>query len=571
MPFLSQSNVEIPTTDLTTWFFHDNPEISDVNNPIFIDTEEPSRYYTHSTAQNTIRKLVAGLRAHGLRKGECVCVHSFNDIDYPILVNGIIAAGGIWAGTNPSYTANEIAHAIKIARIAFFVVEPELLQNVVAAADQVGLARNRIFTFDHVPGHKATAGFESWRNLMEHGEQDWEAFDDGQKSKNTTVARCFSSGTTGLPKAAVLSHYNFIAQHCIVNVTKKDYEEKRIVPLPLYHMASIPSSHFSALRDGVKTFIMRRFELRGYLRNIQKYQITELLLVPPMVMAIINNTHLLNDPNYSLDSIRNGIGGAAPLRKEPQQKLKALLRKKTPWAQIWAMTETTCFATMFPYPLDDDTGSVGYPLSGIDLKLVDEEGNDISKPDTPGELCIRGPTVIRGYLDASVPFDSDNPGREKLLRSDWDADGFFHTGDIAHVKGPDAGEDAGKWYIVDRKKELIKVRGFQVAPPELEGVLISHPLIQDAAVIGIEMRENGVETGTELPRAYIVRTSDNLAAEDVKTYLASKLAKYKRLDGGVVFVDQVPRNPSGKILKRILRERAAKEIKEEENRINAKL
>lgn len=206
---------------------------------------------------------------------------------------------------------------------------------------------------------------------------------------------------------------------------------------------------------------------------------------------------------------------------------------------------------------------MGYPLPGIDLKLVDDAGNDISKPETRGEMCIRGPTVIRGYLDPSAHFDPSDPRREELTNDDWDVDGFFHTGDIAYVKGPDAGKDAGKWYIVDRKKELIKVRGFQVAPPELENVLLGHPLIADAAVVGVEIFGSDGESGTELPRAYVVRSSPSLGAEEVKSYLAQRLAKYKRLEGGVVFIDHIPRNPSGKILKRSLREQAARELKEE--------
>jgi 4-coumarate--CoA ligase len=224
MPFLSQQEVEVPTQDITSWLFSRNLEISDANDPIFIDAEHPSRNYTHSTAKSTVRKLVAGLRAHGLRDGECICVHSFNDIDYPVLVNGIIGARGIWAGTNPSYTPAELVHAIKIARVAFFVVEPEILENVLDAARQVGLHRDRIFIFDHSSEQKVPVGFRSWRELLTHGEQDWEGFDDERRSRNTTVARCFSSGTTGLPKAAVFSHCNFIAQHCLLSWTKKDYK-----------------------------------------------------------------------------------------------------------------------------------------------------------------------------------------------------------------------------------------------------------------------------------------------------------------------------------------------------------
>lgn len=187
------------------------------------------------------------------------------------------------------------------------------------------------------------------------------------------------------------------------------------------------------------------------------------------------------------------------------------------------MTETTCIATSFPYPGNDDTGSVGRPVPGIELKLVDDNGKDISGFDVRGELCVRGPTVIRGYLD------------EKATATSWDRHGFFHTGDMAYCA-----QDSEKWYIVDRKKELIKVRGFQEAPPELEAVLLSHPHIVDTAVIGVRPSK---DDSSEYPRAYVVkrnsREGQELKEDAVKTFMAERLAKYKRLDGGVVFLNEI--------------------------------
>lgn len=186
--------------------------------------------------------------------------------------------------------------------------------------------------------------------------------------------------------------------------------------------------------------------------------------------------------------------------------------------------------------------------TSIDLfrRIVDEEGNDITAYDTSGELCVRGPVVIPGYYN--------NPKADEA----FDSDGFYHTGDIVYCDG-----QSKLWYIVDRKKELIKVRAFQVAPPELEAVLIGHPQIVDAAVIGVPDGE-GREDGGQLPRAYVVKRpgneGDRLTEDEVKRHLASKLTRIKRLEGGVVFVDAIPRNASGKILKRVLREWAKKEM-----------
>ena len=209
------------------------------------------------------------------------------------------------------------------------------------------------------------------------------------------------------------------------------------------------------------------------------------------------------------------------------------------------MTETSCVATKFPWPEDDATGAVGRPIPNLDIKLVDDSGTDITAYDTRGEICVRGPTVVPGYFN--------DPTANQLS---FDRDNFFHTGDIGYC------DAASKlWYIVDRKKELIKVRGFQVAPPEIEGLLLQHPGIVDVAVIGVPAAD---PRDGEVPRAYVVRrpgSADAAALDEkgVRAYVEPKLAGFKRLVGGVRFVEAIPKNASGKILKRILREEAKKE------------
>jgi len=291
---------------------------------------------------------------------------------------------------------------------------------------------------------------------------------------------------------------------------------------------------------------------------IDRYKVTELTIVPPAVIAIIMSPVT---KKYSLRSVRAATCGAAPLGPEPQKKLRDLLcqePKPAAFTQVWGMTETSCVATMFYYPEFDDTGSVGRAMKGLDVKLADDDGNDITADDVRGEMCIRGPTVISGYFE--------NP---KANAESFDSEGYFKTGDIMYRESK-----TGKWYIVDRKKELIKVRGFQVAPPELEAVLLSHPAIIDAAVIGVKtFVKEGHSKGEflELPRAYVVKRpgkeGDDLDEAKVKAYCGEKLAKYKELSGGVKFVESIAKNASGKILKRHLREEAEREEKAK----NAKL
>ncbi|KAL2065067.1 hypothetical protein VTL71DRAFT_4207 [Oculimacula yallundae] len=547
--FEAERQVQIPTKDLLSWTF-DDPRF-DRDEPIYIDAKDPSRSISSNQARLLIRKLVAGFHAAGLKKGDCVCLHSFNDIYYPILFLGIIAAGGVFAGTNPSYTQFELVHHIKTAKTTFLITETEnnMHENAVAAAKECGIPDSKVWIFDAL-GNPVPQGFRSWKELLGHGEKDWVRFDDEKTCKETTAARLFSSGTTGLPKAAVLSHYNFIAQHTLVHeISRKTWRSKRLLCLPMFHAACVPVAHTTPLRSGQISYIMRRFELEPLLANIQNYQITDIGLVPPIIIAIIMSGL---GSKYSLKTIQALTVGAAPLGKDSQDRMRALLPPGAFANQVWGMTETSCVASMFHYPEDDKTGSVGRMLPMLDSKIVDDDGKDITGYDVRGELCVRGPIVIAGYFE--------NP---KANAESFDSEGFFKTGDIVYRDGK-----SKLWYIVDRKKELIKVRGFQVAPPELETVLLSHPHIIDAAVIGIK---HPTEADVELPRAYVIRrdTPEGAALDEeaVKKHCGERLAKFKELTGGVKFVDAIPKNASGKILKRVLRDLA----KDEGDKTKAKL
>ena len=290
---------------------------------------------------------------------------------------------------------------------------------------------------------------------------------------------------------------------------------------------------------------MPRFELESFLANMERFRITELNMVPPMVIQIINSPL---SRKYSLKAVRNGGCGAAPLAAEPQARMKALLSPNAVFNQVGGMSETSCIATMIHYPEHDVTGSVGRFLPNHDAKLVDGEGRDITDYDVAGELCVRGPLVVKGYYN-----------NDAANRSSFDGEGYFHTGDVALRK-----RSNGLWYIVDRKKELIKVRGFQCAPAELEGVLLSHPDISDAGVIGIPAAGFGStvgEQGSEVPRAYVVKKrGTDLRESDVHRWMKDRLAGYKQLVGGVQFVDGIPKNASGKILKGELRAMARREV-----------
>lgn len=431
MPFLAKEHADIPNQDILSWTF--DKLHYDWDDPIYIDALNPKNSVSARQAKSLIRKLAAGFRSIGVQKGDCICINSFNDIHYPIFFLGVIAVGAVFTGVNPAYTPYELAHTLKIAKVKHILTKPDLLDGVLKAAEQCNLPKDKIIIFNP-NGETAPSGFKQWNDLLQHGEDDWLRFNDYETSWNTSAARLFSSGTTGLPKATDLSHYNLIAQHTLVyEQNPRPWQIRRLFALPMFHAATSPVAFTSCLRSGNKAFVTPRFDPEVWFWAHEEYGITDLAVVPPMVVMAIN--HPLNK-KYSLKSIQIATAGAAPLDKHPQARMQALIGGDVPFTQVWGMTETSCIATRFPYPEHDITGSVGRPLPNLDLKLVDNDGKDISGYGVRGELCIRGPTVVRGYFE--------NPEAKKRL---WDEDGYFHTGDIAYIE-----EGTEQWYIVDRKK-----------------------------------------------------------------------------------------------------------------------
>ncbi|KAH8699235.1 hypothetical protein BGW36DRAFT_293241 [Talaromyces proteolyticus] len=537
--FQADRQLDLPTKDILSYIF-DNPNY-DQDKPIYIDVHSTSRSISCNQARKIVRQLIAGLRAAGVQQGDCIAIHSFNDIYYCMLVLAIIGAGGVFTGTNPSYTAAELAHHIKTSKAKFLISEPEILAPLLVAAKERKISEANIWIFD-TQGQTLPPGSRSWKGLLNHGEQDWVRFEDANASRNTAAARLFSSGTTGLPKAVTITHLNLIAQQELTSKAHpRPHSVSRVVAIPIFHAAAAPSTHVGALSGGEVIYMMRRFELQLFLQTFEKYQVTEMALVPPLVIAILMSPYTRTRP--FLKSVRHASCGAAPLDKDLQAKVLQLMGEGATFNQVWGMTETSCIATMFPHDERDDSGSIGRIIPNVELKLVDDEGHDISAYGVRGEICVRGPTVTPGYF-----------GNPKANSEGFDVDGWFKTGDIGYCD-----QVTRKWYIVDRKKELIKVRGFQVAPPELEAVLLSHPQIVDAAVIGLSIP--GADG--ELPRAYVVRrpgpAGSQLTESEVKEYLSTRLAKYKSLTGGVKFVDTIAKNASGKILKRLLREDSKKD------------
>ncbi|OQD64108.1 hypothetical protein PENPOL_c008G09773 [Penicillium polonicum] len=526
-------------SDLLSFTF-DGPKPYNQNQPLFIDAEDPSRSFTGVQFRQLVRTLIAGLKAHNVQPGDCVLLHLGNSILYPALFFGIIGAGGVYMGSNPRSHPQELDHILSLAEPKLILTTRDALPSVldVSAARgihpaQVCLVDER--AIDHCAqlflwyelGYSSgqfcamngDARHNNFANLLCYGESDWLKFADPVVAQATPAAMYPTSGTGGLPKAAILSHYALVSQHRTIYYDVP-HPVSRLISLPMFHLFGALWTHLFPVRYGHPLFIMPRFEVNEFLAAVHKYQISETYLVPAIIHAINQSSVPIGDMLSSLRYV--GVAGA-PIDGHSMQQFRSHINPMGYACQIWGMTEVgVTFQTRWGQ--QGDPASIGTCIAGYEARLVEADGKIVQSDCCSGELYVRGPGLLSAYK-----------GRTDAL----EPHGWFRTGDVAYAK-------QGQYYIVGRTKELIKVRGWQVAPAEVESILLQHPGILDAAVIGVN--KDGVG---EVPRAFIVRSRDpslrRVTGEQVYNYARQQLATYKSLDGGVVFVEEIPRTASGKI------------------------
>ncbi|KAK9312637.1 hypothetical protein V1524DRAFT_456310 [Lipomyces starkeyi] len=495
------ANLKAPTEDLLTYTFAHGSH--DLDRPILVDAAAPSRCLSTRQIVTDIKRVIAGLHALGIKPGDTVLVHSFNDIYYTVLFFAIIGIGGRFAGSNPAYTSTELIHHFWVTDARLVICMPECLEPVLKAADQVGVRQNNILLFDpHKPQPQAAiaAGIRSWTELFLHGERDWHA------------------GTTGLHKAAAVSHQALALNDTVIQDSQyKDYPVSRLICLPQFHAFASPLSHVGPFRKGVTTYIMSRF-----IRVVQDHQITE----APMTRLLVPFAHF--------------GGSGRPLEPSIHRAFEDLIHPTGSVAQVWGLTELGWVST-FKAPARGIAGSVGMLLPFVERKIVNDQGREIVDAVTTGavgELYVRSPMRMRCYL--AMPTET---------ASAFDDNGLYRTGDIGYCRD-------GIWYIISRVKDLIKVRGWQVSPSEIEATLLAHSGVADAAVVGVTPPGRS----SEVPRAYIVRADSSRTESDIHVWVRERLASYKALDGGVEFVNVIEKSSTGKILKTVLRDSYARGI-----------
>jgi acyl-CoA synthetase (AMP-forming)/AMP-acid ligase II len=488
---------------------------------------------THGQLATYVDRVAAALHERGLRKGDVVAVFSPNTIWFPVVFHGIAAAGCVMSPINSLYTPEEIAFQLRDSNAKMVITIAPFLERVQAAVDRAPV--EQVVVMDGAEGH------ESLRDLLTTSAPTPQVDID---PATDLVTLPYSSGTTGLPKGVMLTHRNLVANVSQSRplVELREGDERIIAVLPFFHIYGLTVLMNQGLQWGGTVVTLPRFELDQFLTAIQEHRITRAFVAPPIVLALAK--HPLVD-SFDLSSLRTITSGAAPLDEglalAAQERLRRGAEDGVTVAQGYGMTElspvshTTPDATRLPdgHP-PVPKGSVGYALPSTECRLVDPDTGQDAAEGERGELWVRGPQVMAGYLN--------NPS---ATANTLDGEGWLHTGDVAVV------DEHGRYTVVDRVKELIKYKGYQVAPAELEAVLIGHPDVADAAVIGVV----DPDTGEELPKAFVVRTPGGSVDEQgVMDYVAGKVAPHKKVRS-VEFIEQVPKSAAGKILRKDLKAR----------------
>ncbi|MFI1731447.1 4-coumarate--CoA ligase family protein [Streptomyces acidicola] len=494
--------------------FGDTPALIDGVDGTTITYEQLDRFH---------RRLAAAFADTGVEKGDVLALHSPNTIAFPTAFFAATRAGASVTTVHPLATPDELAKQLTDSGARWIVTVSPLLETARTAAERAGGIRE-IFVCDRAPGHRSLTDM-----LATAAPEPQIAIDPVED----IAALPYSSGTTGIPKGVMLTHRSIATNLAQLEPVMTARPGDRVLAvLPFFHIYGLTALMNAPLRQGATAVVLPRFDLDSFLAAVETHRITHLYVAPPIVLALAKHPAVAQ---YDLSSLRHIISAAAPLDAD-LARICARRLGLPPIAQGYGMTELSPCTHIVPFDRTEDAppGTVGKLLPGTEMRIVslDDPSTDVGAGER-GEILIRGPQVMKGYL-----------GRPDATAAMIDEDGWLHTGDVGHA-------DAGGWlHIVDRVKELIKYKGFQVAPAELEALLLTHPGIADAAVIGFYNDDNN-----EVPHAYVVRqpTATDLSEGEVMTYVAERVAPYKRVRR-VTFVAGIPRAASGKILRRELRD-----------------
>ena len=506
-------DVDIPDVPLSEFVLRRTGDLAD--KPALIDGPT-GRTLTYGDVERGARSFAGGLVASGFGPGDALALMAPNIPEYAVVFHGVALAGGTITTINPTYTEGETRHQLVDAGASLLVTVPAFLDVASAAATDTGV--RDVFVIGGADGARP--------------------FDDllGEPlaaqvpvSTDDVVALPYSSGTTGLSKGVMLTHHNLVANVAqVLGASELVEDDVLIAVLPFFHIYGMQVLMNCGLAGGATIVTMPRFDLPEFLELHQTHRITRSFVAPPIVVALAK--HPMVD-EFDLTHLDQVFSGAAPLSAE--LALEAGARLGCEVVQGYGMTELSPVSHLTP-PGGFKPGSVGVTAPNTETMIVDPATMESLGIDADGEVWVRGPQRMAGYLN--------NPS---ATAGTIDDDGWLHTGDIGHIDAD------GHLFVVDRLKELIKYKGFQVPPAELEALLLTHPAVADAAVVGLPDEEAG-----EIPVGYVVLKEGHTATEaDLREFVAGQVAHYKQLRR-IQIIDAVPKSASGKILRRVLRDQA---------------
>ena len=550
-----------PDLPIWTWLFdsHYSPlrryPSSEINGYTNALTKEHLSYI--DVKDHTTHLSTALVKKYGLEQGQTVALFSPNTVWYPVAMLGTLRAGGVVSGASPAYGVEEMTYALKTADAKFLMTMPTSLEIAAAAAKNAGIPKERVFLLEG-----EMEGYTTMEQLLEIGKEYGESgqieqfrIPAGKENKDVCAFLSFSSGTTGLPKAVMIAHSNVIGQCLqIQQITPKDHT-KTLAVLPLFHITGLVHQLHLPVLLNANVYMLPAFTLEGMLSIVQEYGLSEMLLVPPIIIRMVRDPKTL--AKFDLSSIKRFSSGAAPLSAEILQQLEKTF-PGTGFKQGYGMTESCSCITA--HPMDQFAYKyafrAGTLVANTEVKLMDPETGKELGLNEPGEIWAKGPQIVMGYLN-----------NEKATRETFDPDGFLHTGDIGMI------DEEGFITITDRLKEMIKVKGVAVAPAELEDLLLGHPDCEDVAVLGIADDRAG-----ERPKAYVKVNASSKGNERAAGQALIKYVQEKKIrDKWIVeveIIDEIPKSPSGKILRRVLRDMAKKGetgVVVRDDRVTAKL